>query len=200
MGLSRREFLKLAGVTAAALAAGVQAGERRVRYIRYEYPLEADIWKNHIEPLLLAHNVQLMHTGHSHLWNRSKVGAMHYLETSNVGNSFGAGWEGFGPRAPWATFPEEPAWQEQVAPLTAMRWDARAYPRFGEAHGRKPIAPSEANPMAHFEGREAFPFVASNDVTCFSILDTETGTVTSYAFDTRYPTRRPVIAFDRFTL
>jgi hypothetical protein len=173
---------------------------RAIRYIRYEYPPENDIWRNHIEPLLLEHNVQLMHTGHSHVWNRSRAGAMHYLETSNVGNSFGAAWEDFGPRAPWAVFPEEDAWREQVAPFTQLTWQAAAYPRFGEPHGREIIPPTEANPHEAFENQEPFPFVSSNDVTVFSVLDTGTGIVTSYAFDTRYPTRRAVLEFDRFSL
>ena len=43
------------------------------------------------------------------------------------------------------------------------------------------------------------PFVASNDITAYSILDTSTGTISSYAFDTRYPARDP-IKFDEFPL
>jgi hypothetical protein len=68
---------------------------RAITEIRIEYPLEKDVWRNQIEPLLLEHGVQMVHVGHSHVWNRTIVeGAdgrqVHYIETSNVGNSFGA--------------------------------------------------------------------------------------------------------------
>ena len=67
-----------------------QLTAQRVRFVGSEYSLAGDIWRNHIEPLLQAANVQLVHTGHSHLWNRASVGNLHYLETANVDNSFGA--------------------------------------------------------------------------------------------------------------
>jgi hypothetical protein len=39
----------------------------------------------------------------------------------------------------------------------------------------------------------------SNDITAFSILDTASGTVSSYRFDTRYPDSE-VVKFDEFSL
>ena len=50
--------------------------------IYYEYPVGNDIWINEIEPLLLDHGVHLVHTGHSRLWNRTRVGDLHYIETA----------------------------------------------------------------------------------------------------------------------
>lgn len=43
------------------------------------------------------------------------------------------------------------------------------------------------------------PFPTSNDITAYTVFDTGTGLVTSYAFDTRYPARDP-IKFDGFWL
>jgi hypothetical protein len=62
-----------------------------IKAVRYEYPKAADYIIRDVVPLLEAANVQLVFYGHSHLWNRfiSDQG-MHFLETSNVGNSYGA--------------------------------------------------------------------------------------------------------------
>ncbi|WP_242122303.1 hypothetical protein [Sphingomonas lacusdianchii] len=43
------------------------------------------------------------------------------------------------------------------------------------------------------------PFLTSNDITAYTVFDTSTGLVTSYAFDTRFPARDP-IKFDEFKL
>ena len=44
-----------------------------------------------LEPLLSAAGVHLVLAGHSHLWNRFRNAAgVHWLETSNVGNTYGA--------------------------------------------------------------------------------------------------------------
>ena len=194
---------------------------RRVRFVRYEYPLAGDIWRNDIEPLLQAANVHLVHTGHSHLWNRVRVGNLNYLETANVGNSFGAMFfdtpqsgvsAGQGPRG---TQPGNAAWAAQTtAPVaanaggaarTALSWNAADYPTHGEPHGRQMIQPSLINPMRTMDRRTTpwterdLPFVASNNLTTFSILDTGTGTVSSYAFDTRSP-ESAVVKFDEFSL
>lgn len=168
---------------------------RAITEIRTEYPIEKDIWKNQIEPLLLHHGVQLVHTGHSHVWNRTTVEGLNYLETSNVGNSFGAylpGWKDT--RVPWAgSF-----WRELDS--AEPRWDPRDYPRTGDPHGRQPIMPTLSNPMREMEGTDQdWPFVDSNNVTAFTIFDTGTGAVTSYAFDTRKPDSA-VVPFDEFRL
>ena len=164
----------------------------RIRYVKYDYPLEQDLWKRDVEPLLVDAGVQLVHVGHSHLWNRAKVGNLHYIETSNVGNSYGAAWEGFYSRA-------QPSWVESTAAHTSFTWDLLNYPALGDPQGREIIGPTIANPMADLLGTQPYPFVSSNDVTAFSILDTSTGVVSSYAFDTRYPGRE-AYKFDEFSL
>jgi len=170
-----------------------------VTEVRYEYPIDQDIWLNAIEPLLQQNGVNLVHIGHSHLWTRSKVGALNYLETSNVGNSFGAYWEQpdgtlwrGASRASWASN----FWNDLDS--DNPRWNPDNYPRANDPHGLAPISPTLANPMG-FDGESELPFVSSNNVTAFSILDTGTGYVHSYAFDTRDPSG-PVVEFDRFPL
>ncbi len=177
-----------------------------VRYVRYEYPLADDDWRNDIEPLLMSGGVNLVHTGHSHLWNRAKIGNLNYLETANVGNSFGAMFyperqAGQNPSTgPRPTQPGNPAWLNATSPRTGLRWNPADYPTHGEPHGRDMMMPSIFNPMQAMEGRpEAVPFVASNQLTAFTILDTETGLVTSYVFDTR-DENAPVRKFDEFAL
>ena len=49
------------------------------------------------------------------------------------------------------------------------------------------------------EAGTPLPYLASNDITAFSILDTGTGTVDSYYFDTREPDSA-VVKFDEFAL
>jgi hypothetical protein len=169
--------------------------------IRYAYPVADDVWKNDIEPLLLEHGVDLVLNGHSHVWNRAEVDGMHYLETSNVGNTFGAYYSDdvgtVAERASWAsTF-----WEELES--DNPRWDPANYPKTGDIHGREPIFPTEFNPMAELdpleENNRPLPFVSSNNLTVFSILDTARGTVSSYVFDTRDPTGEARL-FDQFVL
>ncbi|MBS61527.1 metallophosphoesterase [Salinisphaera sp.] len=151
--------------------------------IRYQYPLEQDIWRRDIEPLLVENGVDLVHIGHSHLWNRAQVGGMHYLETSNVGNSYGAYYEDPNGvytndvRASYANF-----WDDVNGPNP--RWRIEDYPPSGDPQGREMITPNIASPMSRVnENYGPLPFVASNELSVFSILDTGTGTVKSYVFD-----------------
>jgi len=180
-----------------------------VRYLRYEYPLADDLWRNDIEPLLIANDVRLVHTGHSHLWNRCTVGELNYLETANVGNSFGAM---FFPSAqqgvsasqgPRGTQPGNTAWRNATltgGPRTTLQWNPADYPTSGEPHGRQMMMPTLLNPMREIEGRpQDLPFVASNLLTAFAILDTATGLVSSYVFDTRDETS-PIRKFDEFSI
>ena len=63
----------------------------KITSIRYEYPIKDDYIIRDVVPLLEKANVQLVFYGHSHLWNRfMSPSGMHFLETSNVGNSYGA--------------------------------------------------------------------------------------------------------------
>ncbi|MEO0410436.1 MAG: metallophosphoesterase [Pseudomonadota bacterium] len=185
---------------AAVFEAEVEPLLGSITEVRYEYPLTQDLWKTQVEPLLLENDVQLVHVGHSHVWNRAKVGSINYIETSNYGNTFGAYWapEGGEPiaqRTRWAgSF-----WGELEDPETS-RWNPDNYAGFGDPHGREAIFPTLANPEQLFgESDIPVPYVASNDVTVFSYIDTEMGAVRSFAFDTRDPSSE-VIEFDRFSL
>lgn len=166
----------------------------RMRYVKYDYPLSKDLWRGDIEPLLTAAGVQLVQVGHSHLWCRSKVGNMHYIETSNVGNSYGAYVSNLAPRR------SGPPTDAQVASLTSLRWNPDDYPREDDPHDRPMALPTLRNPQVELAGAtQNVPFLTSNDITAYTVFDTGTGLVTSYAFDTRYPARDP-IKFDEFKL
>ncbi|XQQ05345.1 MAG: metallophosphoesterase family protein [Leptolyngbya sp. IPPAS B-1204] len=146
--------------------------------IRYEYPLAADYLIRDVMPLLEAAGVQLVFYGHSHIWNRfvSPTG-MHFLESSNVGNTYGA-FTGENQR------PIPPGYTEQ-------------YIAVGDPNGLQPVMPTLA-PVIN-ELQKPQPYLASNEITAFSILDTSTGIVSSYRFDTRQP-ESSVIQFDQFAL
>ncbi|NCF90665.1 MAG: metallophosphoesterase, partial [Verrucomicrobiaceae bacterium] len=146
--------------------------------IDYAYETEEDLWRHQIGPLLVNAGVDLVFCGHSHLWNRSKVGTMHYLESSNVGNSFGARYDDGS---------------------ESETWLSGAFPP-GDPHGRIVIAPTHFNPMQAWEGfSNPLPFVSSNRLTVFSILDTGDGAVRSYVFDTENPSAG-VVLMDEFFL
>ena len=146
--------------------------------IRYEYPLKEDYLIRDIVPLLEENNVQLVFYGHSHLWNRfqSKSG-VNFLESSNVGNSYGA-FIGDKKR----NVPE--GYQEQ-------------YIEVGDPNGLEPIVPS-IKPLIGEDGKP-MPYIASKEITAFSILDTGQGVVSSYYFDTTKP-ESEVVKFDEFNL
>ncbi|WP_041244506.1 metallophosphoesterase family protein [Gloeobacter kilaueensis] len=148
----------------------------RIKAVRYRYPKAQDQLLNDLKPLLEAHGVQLVLFGHSHLWNRFDSGATHYLETANVGNTFGAYTGG--------------AERENVP-------DEADYCRAGDPGGLEPVVPTLA-PLTDAHG-QPLPYLASNTITAFSILETANGTITSYAFDTGHPDG-PVVAFDAFAL
>ena len=149
-----------------------------IRSISYHYLKEKGVWKQAVEPLLLDAEVQLVLCGHSHLWNRAKVGEMNYLETSNVGNSFGARFDDSG---------EGKAWPPSKRPG-------------GDPLGRTLVTPTRFNPMQSREGyARALPFVSSNKITVFSILTSEDGLIKSYAFDTTKPDSETIL-FDEFRL
>ena len=67
----------------------------------------------------------------------------------------------------------------------------------GDPNGLEPMMPTIA-PLQNESG-QPLPYIASNDITAFSILDTGTGTVSSYYFDTRKPGSE-VVKFDEFRL
>lgn len=148
-----------------------------IQSVGYEYPKEEDYFVGDLIPLIESAGVQLVFYGHSHLWNRfTSDRNVHYLETSNVGNSYGA------------------YLGEKRRSVPPQNPD---YAATGNPNGLEPILPT-LDPLRGENG-EPLPYVASNDITVFSILDTADGTVTSYRFDTRKPDS-PAIAFDRFSL
>ncbi len=102
---------------------------------------------------------------------------MHFLETSNVGNSYGAA---LGEKK--REIPN--GYQEE-------------YTTLGDPYGLEPIIPTIA-PLLDEKG-QPIPYIASNDITVFSIFDTGTGIVTSYYFDTTKPDS-DVVKFDEFEL
>ncbi|MBD2162816.1 metallophosphoesterase family protein [Calothrix membranacea FACHB-236] len=149
-----------------------------IKAVRYEYPKDADYLIRDVMPLLETANVQFVLYGHSHLWNRFvSPNGMHFLETSNVGNSYGAAW-GERKREVPSGYQEE-------------------YVVSGDPNDLEPIVPTIA-PLLGEDGKP-MPYIASNDITVFSIFDTATGTVSSYRFDTRKPDSE-VIKFDEFAL
>lgn len=147
-----------------------------IKAIRYEYPLEKDFLTNDIIPLLEEAGIHLVFYGHSHLWNRyvSERGT-NYLETSNVGETYGAY---MGEKKRRGIPPE--GYEETYQPT-------------GNPYGLEPVTPNQS-PL-----EENAPYIASNDYTVFSILDTEKGTVSSYYFDIRNPDSK-VVKFDEFPL
>ena len=166
-----------------------------LRSIRYEYPLRDDYIIRDLVPLLESAGVDLVLYGHSHLWNRFEgPTGIHFLETSNVGNSYGAYWRQDSRKVP----PAEPT-------KDLDKYQQAYYAAQGDPNGLEPVVPTEAlnldgdnNPFLDENGNP-LPFLASNDITAFSILDTGTGTVSSYYFDTRDPDSA-VVEFDRFSL
>ncbi|MGD1700893.1 metallophosphoesterase family protein [Dapis sp. BLCC M229] len=150
----------------------------KITTIRYEYPQQNDYIIRDILPLLETAGVQLVFYGHSHLWNRFvSPSGMHFLETSNVGNSYGA-------------------YLGETKRNVPLNYQEK-YAEVGNPNGLEPIIPT-ITPLLD-ENRKPQPFIASNDITVFSIFETETGTVSSYYFDTRHPNSE-VVKFDGFQL
>jgi Calcineurin-like phosphoesterase len=152
--------------------------EGKVKSVRYEYPLKDDYIIRDVNPLLNAAGVQLILFGHSHVWNRF-VNALgtNFLETSNVGNTYGAYLGN----------------KKRSIPAELQG----TYAAVGDPNGLEPIVPTLA-PLKD-EKNQPLPYISSNDITVFSILDTRKGTVSSYRFDTRIPHSK-VVKFDEFSL
>ncbi|MBV6626423.1 MAG: metallophosphoesterase family protein [Rivularia sp. (in: Bacteria)] len=150
-----------------------------VTSVRYEYPKDKDYINRDLIPLLEEAKVQLVFYGHSHLWNRFvSSNGMHFLESSNVGNSYGAA---YGDR--------------KRTNLPDNHNDN--YTETGDPYGLEPVVPTIA-PLLDENGKP-LPYIASNEITVFSVFDTEQGTVSSYRFDTSKPNSE-VIKFDEFRL
>jgi Calcineurin-like phosphoesterase len=151
-------------------------GTGKVLSVRYDYPQENDYIIRDLIPLLESAKVNLVFYGHSHLWNRFRSSSgLNFLESSNVGNTYGAY---LGDR-------------QRPVPKD------RNYAETGDPNGLEPIVPMLA-PLTDWMNRP-LPYIASNDVTVFSIFETGTGTISSYRFDTRLPDSE-VIKFDEFSI
>ncbi len=150
-----------------------------IQAVRYEYPKQADYIIRDVLPLLEAAEVQLVFFGHSHLWNRfCSPSGMHFLETSNVGNSYGAAYG-------------------EITRKNLPPWESQDYAPSGDPWGLEPVTPTIAPILP--ENGQPMPYISSNEITVFSIFDTAMGTVSSYRFDTREPDSE-VIKFDEFKL
>ncbi len=148
--------------------------------VRYEYPKDQDYLIRDVVPLLEQSGVQLVYFGHSHIWNRFvSSNGLHFLESSNVGNTYQAHLEDNPREVP------DQRWQEEYAAV-------------GDPNGLEPIMPT-ISPVLDEETNQPLPYIASNDITVFSILETKTGTISSYRFDTRQP-NSPVEKFDEFEI
>ncbi|NEO87339.1 MAG: metallophosphoesterase family protein [Spirulina sp. SIO3F2] len=146
--------------------------------VRYEYPLEDDYIHRYLEPLFNKAGVNLVYYGHSHLWNRfQNEQGVNFLESSNVGNTYGA------------------YWKDRVRPVPVGY--SETYRATGDPNGLEPIMPTIARQLDQHNA--PLPYLASNEITAFSILDTETGLVSSYWFDTREPDSE-VVLFDQFAI
>lgn len=145
--------------------------------IRYEYPPDQDYLSRDVVPLLESAGVDLVYFGHCHLWNRFQSQTTHYLESSNVGNTYGA------------------YFQDEKRSVPEEYRDK--YTLQGDPNGLQPIVPT-ISPLKNSQ-QQPLPYIASNDITAFSILDTGRQTVSSYYFDTRQPNSK-VVKFDEFSL
>ncbi|MBD2106227.1 metallophosphoesterase family protein [Nodosilinea sp. FACHB-13] len=159
----------------------------RLTAVRYEYPRADDYIARDLVPLLEQAEIDLVFYGHSHLWNRfvSPQGT-HYLETSNVGNSYGAFWKDkFRPVPP------------ETIEGSVVTYSSNDYVAQGDPNGLEPVVPTIA-PLRDDSGNP-LPYLTSNDITAFSVFDTGTGTISSYYFDTREPDSA-VVKFDEFVV
>lgn len=73
----------------------------------------------------------------------------------------------------------------------------RTIEALGDPNGLTPVVPTVA-PLKD-ESDNALPYIASNEVTSFTIFDTGTGFLSSYYFDTTKPDSE-VVKFDEFSI
>ncbi|NET54608.1 MAG: hypothetical protein F6K09_40285 [Merismopedia sp. SIO2A8] len=120
------------------------------------------------------------------------------MEASNVGNTYGAFWKNGAATDTSdgiSTVEAENARMDQRRPIPIGY--VEDYAPWNDPNGLIPVVPTIA-PMLDKDGNPQ-PFIASNNITVFSILDTGQGTVASYRMDTQTPDRSPV-KFDEFSL
>lgn len=155
----------------------------------YEYPLANDYLANYVEPLLEEYGVDFVFNAHSHLWNRFRTDSgMNILETSNNGNTYNAFLDTKSRTDAWPS-----VFNGGNRASLAENWDKDNYVLQGDPYGLSPIAPT----VAQLPGGE--PYLMSNTITAFSVMDTGTGMVDSYYFDTSNPDSE-VVHFDSFAI
>lgn len=156
-----------------------RAPDGRVRGIRYEYPLADDHLRRHVEPLLEQAGVDVVLSGHTHVFNRFvSPGGVHHLETGNVGNTYGA----FVPGG-------------RARPGPGPPWPREDLPATGDPGGLEPVVPT-VRPQTGPDGRP-LPYLASDEITVFTLLDTAAGEIVTHAYDTTRPDDEPWV-LDRF--
>lgn len=156
----------------------------------YDYPITDDYIINVIEPRLEKYNTTLLFEAHSHLWNRFKTpSGMNVLETSNVGNSYG----GFDSEN--NSREQYPSAFSEADPYHAIEgeWNKDNYLLSKDPYGLEAIMPNIANLPNNK------PYLDSNSITAFSILDTGKRTIDSYYYDTENPDSE-VVLFDSFSI
>ncbi len=165
-----------------------RSADGALQSVQYEYPVENDYLVRDLVPLLEAADVQLVFYGHSHLWNRF-VGpsGLNFLETSNVGNSYGAHVSDNPREVPTA----------EAATAAGLKPFRETYRATGDPNGLIPVVPTLA-PLIDESGNP-MPYIASNDITAFTIFNTADGTLSSYYFNTQAP-GSAVIKFDEFKI
>ena len=158
-----------------------------ITHVRYDYPRSADTWKQVVEAAVHRSGAEIIHVGHSHVWWRVETEeGVPVIETSNVGNSYGAYLEGYRGRAD----ADRNTW-----PVGDDRWDQSNYTNYGDPYGADLIRPSNFAPMIH-DG-EPMPVITSNQLSAFTILETPSGRITNYVFDATDPNSEPLV-FDEF--
>ena len=158
-----------------------------LQMITYDYPKDKDYLETVVEPLVEKAGTNLIFNAHSHLWNRFQTkSGMNILETSNVGNNYGAYYDG----KKRDQYPSALKSGDTYSGI-ANAWNKSNYITSGDPNGLEPVEPNKAD----LPGGKSY--LASNTVTAFSILDTKKGTVDSYYFDTAKPDSQ-VVLFDSF--
>lgn len=159
-----------------------------LKMVTYDYPIDKDYISTVIEPLLEENNTDLLFNAHSHLWNRFvTAGGMNVLQTSNVGNNYGGYLDSSREQYPSALN------RGDTYSAIASAWNADNYIIKGDPYGLDPVEPTET------ELPGGMPFLASDSVTAFSVLDTKKGMVESYYYDTAKPDSE-VVLFDTFKI
>lgn len=159
------------------------------KMVTYDYPKSEDYIDKYVAPLLEEGGVDLLFTGHSHVWDRFKTeSGMNILESSNIGNTYNCFMEpDIRSDYPSAIDKDDPRH------AIADNWDKENYVLSGDPYGLKPESPN----IKKLPDNK--PYLASNTITAFSVLDTGKGTVDSYYFDTENPDKG-VVLFDSFNI